>query len=54
MLEDAGDLAGRHRATLEMERDQDPSAHRVRQRREQRLVRIERCLRLPLRHRRYI
>jgi hypothetical protein len=41
MLEHAGDLAGGHRSALEVQRDQDPPAHRMRERREDRLVRIQ-------------
>ena len=41
MLEHAGDLTGRHRSALEVQRNQDPAAYRVSERREHRLVCIQ-------------
>jgi hypothetical protein len=40
MVEHAGDLAGSHRSALEVQCDQDPSAHPVSERREHGLIRI--------------
>jgi hypothetical protein len=41
VLEHVGYLAGRHRTALEVHRQQDPATHRMGQRREYRLVRIQ-------------
>src|SRR5713226_2962451 len=49
MLEHVGDLAGRHRSALEVQREQNPPARRVGERSEHRLVRIHPSLRLPSR-----
>src|SRR5262249_13406715 len=45
VLEDSGDLTRRHRSALEMQGDQDPPAHRMRERGEHRLVSVHPRLR---------